>query len=223
MSFQRRLKFFLVHTLFISNKEAQILIDKGEVEINGQIANQNCLIDTVSEIKVQGKLLRQKTVFTYLKFYKPRGYVSCLNLNVANNLSAFFTAYTNMAIAGRLDKDSEGLLLLSNDGVWVEKMCNPDFEKEKEYLVTLNKEPDHFFIETFSKGVKIGNYVTKPCHCAIAGSHKIKVILTEGKNRQIRRMCKALNYEVKELIRVRTDAIFLQPLKPGEMAIVEIV
>ncbi|MCC6371331.1 MAG: pseudouridine synthase [Bacteroidia bacterium] len=217
MSFQRRIQFFLVHTLFISNKEAQQLIQKGAVLLDGHSVTENCIISETSEIMVNGEIKRAKTIFTYLKFYKPRGFQSSLNPAVPNNLSMFFTAYKNLAIAGRLDKESEGLLLLSNDGKWVEEICHPTSEKEKEYVVTLNKTVTDDFITEFKNGVKIGGYQTKPCKCEKTDDRLIKVILTEGKNRQIRRMCKTLGYEVIQLKRVRIADVFLQEMVPEEI------
>ena len=216
MSFYRKIKYFLVHSLGLSNKMAQELIDKGLVEIDGEKISVNCIVSGNSEIKVKGRIERPKKEFVYLKFYKPVGFESTLNNSIENNLSPFFPGHSDLAIAGRLDKQSEGLLLLSNDGKWVEKMCNPKFEKEKEYLVTLDKIPDDEFIDAFQKGVQIGSYLTTACICVHLENTLIKVILKEGKNRQIRRMCKALNYTVLKLKRIRIDTIFLENLNPGE-------
>jgi 23S rRNA pseudouridine2604 synthase len=217
MGFYRKIKYFLVHTLMLSNKQAQELIDSGSVEIEGVSIFENCPITSYSEIKVNGKIVRPAKKFEYLMFYKPAGYQSSLNQNVENNISVFFKDHTTLAIAGRLDKHSEGLLLLSDDGIWVENLCNPKFEKEKEYFVTLDKIPTEEFLNDFSNGVKIGGYVTKPCTCEIINGSVIRVILTEGKNRQIRRMCKKLGYFVVNLKRVRVDSFSLEDLKPGDI------
>lgn len=216
MSFSRRIKYFLVHTLILSNKEAQALIDSGAVEIDGLKTVENCILLPHSEIKVKGVIERPKKEYIYLKFHKPRGLESTLNISVPDNLSGFFKEYTDLAIAGRLDKQSEGLLLLSNDGKWVENMCNPKFEKEKEYEVTLDKAPDDLFLNAFSRGVTIGSYVTASCTCERIAANKIRVVLKEGKNRQIRRMCKALNYKVLKLKRQRIASVLLLDLPKGE-------
>jgi 23S rRNA pseudouridine2604 synthase len=217
MSFYRRIKYFLVHTLMLNNKKAQELIDKGHVEINGEKIYSNCLLEEHSEIKVNGRIERPGKDFVYLKFYKPEGFESTLNTGIKANLSAFFKEHSDLAIAGRLDKQSEGLLLLSNDGKWVEKLCNPKFEKEKEYLIVLDKDPDESFFSAFTTGVEIGHYTTAPCKCERARTCVIRVVLKEGKNRQIRRMCKALGYSVLKLKRLRVDDIHLKPLQAGEM------
>lgn len=218
MSFYRKIKYFLVHTLVLSNKEAQELIDKGLIEIDGRAITDNCELAEHSEIKVRGKIERLKKEFVYLKFHKPPGFESTLNVNIPGNLSVFFPEYEKLAIAGRLDKQSEGLMLLSNDGKWVEKMCNPKFEKEKEYFVTLDKLPDQAFLDQFKKGVQIGDYLTAPCQCEPLEGNTIRVILKEGKNRQIRRMCKALTYSVLKLKRIRIDQFLLEKLNPGDKA-----
>jgi 23S rRNA pseudouridine2604 synthase len=215
MSFYRKIKYFLVHTLMLSNKEAQSLIDSGKVEIDGEKTSENCLLEEHSEVKVNGKIERKKKEFVYLKFHKPAGFESSLNTSVSNNISHFFKDYNNLAIAGRLDKQSEGLMLLSNDGKWVENMCNPKSEKEKEYLVTLDKIPDQIFLSKFSSGVQLGTHLTLPCSCELVNETIIKVILTEGKNRQIRRMCHHLEHDVLKLVRVRIDSILLEDLKVG--------
>lgn len=205
-----------MHTLMLSNKEAQALINAGLVEIDGEKIFENCLLEEHSEIKVNGKTEREKKEFVYLKFHKPTGFESSLNASVSNNISQFFKDYKNLAIAGRLDKHSEGLMLLSNDGKWVEYMCNPKFEKEKEYLVTLNKIPDQVFLSQFRSGVQLGTHFTQPCSCELLRGTIIKVILTEGKNRQIRRMCHRLGYQVLKLVRIRIDTYSLEKLKNGK-------
>lgn len=216
MSFYRRLKYFLVHTLMLTNKEAQRLIESGLIEIDGHKVFDNCFLEESSEINVDGVIKRPKKEFVYFKFNKPSGYESTLNNTIEANLSGFFAGHSDLAIAGRLDKFSQGLLLVSNDGKWVEKLCNPKFEKEKEYLVTLAPYPDQDFATAFSQGVTIGTYLTAPCFCEVLKGNQIRVILKEGKNRQIRRMCKKLGYDVLELKRVRMDSIILDDLNEGE-------
>jgi 23S rRNA pseudouridine2604 synthase len=206
-----------VHTLMYSNKKAQELIDKGLVMVDGKVISENTLLDDASEIRIDGKIVREKKAYVYLKFNKPAGFESTLSTGIENNLATFFKGYQNLSIAGRLDKQSEGLLILSNDGKWVEQQCNPKFEKEKEYLVILDKNLDDSFINAFTNGVLIGDYVTKPCKCSLIDNITINVVLTEGKNRQIRRMCKALGYNVVKLQRIRIADICLNALGIGEI------
>jgi len=215
VSFYRRIKYFLVHTLNLSNKEAQKLIDKGLVKINGIIITENCIITNDSEIIVNNKIERQKKDYVYLLFNKPVGFESTLNKKIEKNLNPFFENFTNLAIAGRLDKQSEGLLLLSNDGKWVENLCNPKYEKEKEYLVTLDKLITDSFIQKFENGVAIDGFVTKKCFCEKITHNTIRVILTEGKNRQIRKMCIVLGFNVLKLKRIRISDFCLNNLQVG--------
>jgi 23S rRNA pseudouridine2604 synthase len=222
MSFQKRIKYFLVKNIKITNAEADELIEKGEIEIDGEKISKNVFLTTTSQIKAKGEVIRQKKEFIYLKFYKPVGYESTLSPKVENNLSEFFPEFKGLSIAGRLDKASQGLLLLSDDGKWVENITNPEFEKEKEYLVELDKTPTTEFAKTFENGVNIGYHVTKPCTCSLEKDNWIKVILKEGKNRQIRKMCKTLGYDVKTLIRTRVENITLGDLTESVYQIVNI-
>ncbi len=222
MSFYRRIKYFLVHTLKLSNKEAQQLIDDGKLQIDGVIISENCQLIDTSEIKINGKIVREKKEFVYLLFNKPTGFESTLNKNIEKNLSPFFEGFEGLSIAGRLDKASEGLLILSNDGKWVENLCNPKFEKEKEYIVTLDKPITEEFIERFKNGVPIDKIVTKECFCKKINNTTIKVVLKEGKNRQIRKMCKVLGSEVLNLTRTRISEFLLADLQVGSFLITKI-
>ena len=215
MGFTKRIQYFLVHALQLSNKEARQLIGKKLVKINGRIITDNVYINDFSEIELNGKILRELIKPVYLKFHKPRGFESTLNENVKNNLSSFFPQDRNLSIAGRLDKASEGLLLLSNDGKWVEHICNPLQLKEKEYLVNLDKLPDEDFLNHFRKGLPGTDQKSTPCFCEIIDKCQIRVILTEGKNRQIRRMCFRLGYKVLSLKRIRIHTTELGDLAEG--------
>lgn len=222
MSFYRRIKYFLVHTSKLSNKEAQKLIDEGKIIIDGITISENCLLNDISEINVNDDVVRKKKEFFYLLFNKPTGFESTLNKNIEKNLSVFFEEFEGLSIAGRLDKASEGLLILSNDGKWVENLCNPKFEKEKEYIVTLNKPLTEEFIERFKNGVPIDKIVTKKCSCEKINETTIKVVLKEGKNRQIRKMCKVLGYDVLNLKRIRIADFLLSDLQPGSFRVTKI-
>lgn len=215
MGFSRRLNYFLVHGLNYTNRQARQLVDEGRVTIDGLTVRENCFIDEWSELSLDGKVVRPKKERLYLRFNKPPGYESSLNINVKDNIAKFFPGLDNLAIAGRLDKASQGLLLLSNDGQWVEEICHPDFEKEKEYVVELGAPVTDDFIRTFESGVTIGGYTTLPCRCERVAERTIRVVLTEGKNRQIRRMCHRLGYDVLKLERVRIGEVMLGELAEG--------
>jgi 23S rRNA pseudouridine2604 synthase len=216
LGFYRKIKYFLVHTLHYSNKEAQTLIDSGNVTLDNVTVLENCLLSDTAEISVNGEIVRAKKELVYFKFNKPAGFESTLSKDIETNISLFFPEHLTLSIAGRLDKASQGLLLLSNDGAWVEEICNPKFEKEKEYLVTLDKEVSSEFVEQFKTGVRIGNYITQECFCEKTETNQIRVILKEGKNRQIRRMCKKLGYGVILLKRVRIGGLQLAELEEGQ-------
>jgi 23S rRNA pseudouridine2604 synthase len=218
LGFTRKIKYCLVHTLNISNTDAQRLLDSGQISYRGQIVSDNVTVDDVSEIKVGENILRPEKKLVCFKFYKPRGFESTLNKNVEHNIASFFPEIDGLAIAGRLDKDSEGLLLVSNDGKWIQEICDPRSKKEKEYIVELGREPDNVFLASFSEGVMLGDGMTRPCSCERIQHKKIRVILTEGRNRQIRRMCHKLGYKVLSLNRIRVDNIYLDGnMKPSDL------
>ncbi|MFO0357061.1 MAG: pseudouridine synthase [Sphingobacteriaceae bacterium] len=217
MGFTRKLQYFLVHQLSFTNKMAKKLIESGAVKVNGKAITANIEISETDQIEVNGEVARSKKKYTYIKFHKPLGYVSSLNPNVKNSLFHFFKDRLPLSIAGRLDKFSEGLLILTNDGKWQKQLTDPESGKEKEYVVTVNKAIDDDFLIKMSSGVDIGICKTKACRCYKTQSHEFKIILTEGKNKQIRRMCKTLGYSVLSLKRTRISNIHLTSLKPGEM------
>ena len=201
----KKIQYFLVHTLKYSNKHARQLISHEKVKINGEIIYDNIEIDHYDQIAVDGKIVREKPV--YYKYHKPKGLVSSLNKNVKDSLYEVFKDHLPLFIAGRLDKASEGLLILTNDGKWTKQITDPLNLKEKEYIVRVDKPIDHRFISAMCSGVDIGFYQTKPCLCTKLDELTFKIILTEGKNKQIRRMCKTIGYKVVSLRRVRIDNI----------------
>jgi 23S rRNA pseudouridine2604 synthase len=205
-----------VHHLGFTNKEAIRAIDQRKLKVNGIIVTENFEFDETWEIYYENNLLKPNTPFTYIAFYKPRGIETTHNKDIADNLTTVFTFDKHLGFAGRLDKESEGLLLLSNDGKYIQRLSSPVKEKEKEYIVTVNKPIIAEFIVAMSAGVDIIIGKTKPCIVEQISEFDFRIILTEGKNRQIRRMCKALGYLVARLVRVRIDTIELGELKPGQ-------
>ena len=205
-----------MHSLGFTNKEAIRAIENRKLKVNGEIITENSEFNETWEIYFEDKLLKLNTPFTYIAFYKPRGIETTNNETIADNLTTVFKFDKHLGYAGRLDKESEGLLLLSNDGKYIQSLSSPIKEKEKEYLVTVNKSITDEFIRGMGAGVDIMICKTKPCFIEKISEFEFKIVLTEGKNRQIRRMCKALGYLVAQLIRVRIDTIELGNLKPGE-------
>ena len=216
VSYRANIKYYLVHQFGFSNKEAIRAIEQGKLKVNGNLISENIEFNETWEIYYENKLLKEHTPFIYIAFYKPRGIETTHNKNIKDNLNTVFTFDRHMGFAGRLDKESEGLLLFSNDGKYIQSLSDPKRQKEKEYIVTVNKPITNDFIEKMGNGVDIVIAVTKPCFIEKLSDFEFKIILTEGKNRQIRRMCKALGYLVAKLIRVRIDNINLGDLKPGD-------
>lgn len=216
MSFRLNIKYYLVHSLGFTNKEAIRAIDQRKLKVNGKVVEENFEFDETWEIYFEDRLLKPKTTFTYIALYKPRGIETTNNKAIENNLTTVVDFGTHLGYAGRLDKESEGLLLLSNDGKYIQSLSSPLKEKEKEYVVTVNKPISADFIREMAAGVDIMICKTRPCFVEQLSEFEFKIILTEGKNRQIRRMCKALGYLVARLIRTRIDTVHLGDLKPGE-------
>jgi len=216
MSFRLNIKYYLVHNLGFTNKEAIRAIENRKLKVNGMIISENSEFDETCEIYFEDKLLKPNAPFTYIAFYKPRGIETTHNKEIADNLTTVFTFDKHLGFAGRLDKESEGLLILSNDGKYIQQLSSPIKEKEKEYLVTVNKPITTEFINLMGAGVEIMICKTLTCDIAQLSEFEFKIILKEGKNRQIRRMCKALGYLVARLIRTRIDTICLDGLKSGE-------
>lgn len=206
----------MVHSLGFTNKEAIRAIEHRKLKVNGVIITENIEFNETWEIYYEDKLLKPNTPFIYIALYKPRGIETTNNETIENNLTTIFKIEKHLGYAGRLDKESEGLLLLSNDGKYIQSLSSPLKEKEKEYLVRVNKSITDEFIDKMGAGVDIMICKTKPCFIEKTSEFEFRIILTEGKNRQIRRMCKALGFLVARLIRVRIDTIELGDLKPGE-------
>jgi 23S rRNA pseudouridine2604 synthase len=209
----KKIEYFLVHTLKCSNKQARTLIAERRVSVESEVIETNVEIDHTKEIAVDGKIIQSKPVS--FKYYKPVGLVSSLNPNVADSLYHVFKDHLPLVIAGRLDKASEGLLIVTNDGKWAKRITDPNTLKEKEYVVSVEKPIDHDFTEKMARGVDIGFYRTKPCKCWLIDDHSFGIILTEGKNKQIRRMCKSLGQRVTFLKRTRIDEISIEDQRIG--------
>lgn len=212
-----RLKTFLVKNLNVSNSDAEQLIYDKKVFINGRRGRFGSFVDNGDEVRVDGNIIQNKANFIYLAYNKPAGVESTLDESVDNNLSAALGFHERVFPVGRLDKDSEGLILLTNNGDIYNKITRSEFEKEKEYLVTVNRPIDDDFIENMQNGLVIMGKLTKPSRLIpVRGTDKtFRIILTEGMNRQIRRMCHKLNYQVRKLKRIRIINIKLNDLKIG--------
>jgi pseudouridine synthase len=221
LSFRRRIKYFIVHCLDLTNRQAEELISTAQISVDKIVVSENVMLDPASEIMVGDKIVRPHKNFLYLKFHKPKGFESTMSKKVADNLAGFFPGAGELAIAGRLDKDSEGLLLLSDNGKWVKEICDPENNKEKEYLVTFESEVRPTLATAFSQPQKIGNRNMKPAICEIIGPKTARIVLTEGANRQIRRISRREGNEVLTLKRVRIGSFNLGDLLPGESIVLD--
>jgi 23S rRNA pseudouridine2604 synthase len=215
MTFRNRLQYLLVVRLQISNRNALALILSGKVFVNGISVKSNLEFTQVDEVIYENKVLQEGKKLIYIAYYKPRGIETTLNTEIPDNLKNILPFDEELFPVGRLDKASEGLLLLTNDGTLYDKMLRNENKVEKEYVVKVDKKIDAYFIKTMSSGITIMGKTTLPCKVQQVDDFTFNIILVQGLNRQIRRMCYKLNYEVLSLIRVRIDQIKLGNLTAG--------
>ncbi|MDA9069761.1 23S rRNA pseudouridine(2604) synthase RluF [Arenitalea sp.] len=203
----KRINKFLSEVGYCSRREADKLIDAGRVTINGVIPEMGTKITADDVVAVDGvEITNTKTSFVYIAFNKPVGIVCTTDTGVEkDNIIDFINYPKRIFPIGRLDKPSEGLILLTDDGDIVNKILRASNNHEKEYIVTVDKPISQTFIERMSGGIPLAelNKTTKKCQVEKLGTYKFKIVLTQGLNRQIRRMCDYLNYEVQTLKRVR--------------------
>ncbi len=217
-----RLNKYISESGYCSRREADRLIEAGKVLIDGKRAEAGMKVMPGQVVSIGKKVLGKKDEMVVLAVNKPVGIVCTEEKKVKNNIINFLKYPIRVTYIGRLDKDSEGLLLMTNNGDIINKMMRAGNYHEKEYKVTVNKEVTSEFVKKMSEGVHIVDKekgldaVTRPCKVEKIGKYKFKIILTQGLNRQIRRMSEALGYKVTELKRVRIMNIELGNLKPGE-------
>ncbi|MBL7887694.1 MAG: 23S rRNA pseudouridine(2604) synthase RluF [Flavobacterium sp.] len=205
-----RINKYLSETGFCSRREADKLIDEGRVTVNGKAPEMGTKVTIDDEIRVDGKLVREKKEKRlYLAFNKPVGIECTTNQNVRNNIVDYINYPERIFPIGRLDKASEGLIFMTNDGDIVNKILRARNNHEKEYIVTVNKPITDRFIQRMGNGIPILETVTRKCHVEQVSKNIFKIILTQGLNRQIRRMCEYLGYEVTALKRIRIINISL--------------
>jgi len=200
-----RINKFLSQAGFCSRREADKFILDERVTINGIVAKMGEKIDPNDDISVDGERISKKpNKKIYIILNKPKGIVCTTDSGVEkNNIIDYVNHPKRIFPIGRLDKTSEGLIFLTNDGDIVNKILRAKNKHEKEYHVTVDKPITHEFIQQMSKGVPILNTVTRPCEIKRIKDYEFKIILTQGLNRQIRRMCEYLGYRVKKLKRIR--------------------
>lgn len=220
-----RINKYLSEVGFCSRRKADEYINQGRVFINGNLAELGSKISYGDEIKVDGEILElNEKKKVYIAFNKPVGIECTGNQKVKDNIIDFINHRERLFTIGRIDKQSEGLILLTNDGDIVNNVLRAENKKEKEYIVHVNKPINSEFIEKMRKGIRIMGKMTKKCYAQKLHENSFKIILTQGINRQIRRMCESLGYRVTKLKRVRIMNIHLdinvgeyRDLKAGEI------
>ena len=211
-----RLNKFLSEAGVCSRREADRLIESGRVFVDGKRAETGMKVSGNQEVKVGKKVVSKGNEMVLLAVNKPVGIVCTEEKKEKKNIIRFLDYPVRITYIGRLDKDSEGLLLMTNNGDIINKMMRAGNRHEKEYKVTVDKAVTPEFIEKMGAGVPILDTVTRPCKVKQIGKYKFNIILTQGLNRQIRRMCEYFGYKVTRLERVRVMNIRLGNLKPGE-------
>ena len=208
---------FISNLGICSRREADKLIEQGRVTLNGKRAQRGNRVTPDDEVTVDGEVVgkRKRKKPIYIMFNKPVGVITTTDRRVSQNMIDFIGHEKRIFPVGRLDKDSSGLILLTNDGDIVNLILRKEFKKEKEYIVTVNRPVDKEFVQSMSEGVEILGKKTRKCEVERLGKYVFRIVLTQGLNRQIRRMCKELGYRVKTLHRTRIMHIHLGDLKPG--------
>lgn len=217
-----RLNKYLAHQGVASRREADVLIEKGVVLVNGKVAVVGQKVEENDVVELKGKTKDK----IYLAYYKGRGIITHspdeTEIDIATRLKQDY-GLTEVYPVGRLDKDSEGLMILTNDGRITGPLLDPEATHEKEYDVTVDKNVTGILINNIGRGVDIEGYITKPAKAEKNDKNpmRLSVTLTEGKKHQIRRMCAALGYQVQSLKRVRVMNIKLGSLKPNQYRKIE--
>ena len=217
-----RLNNYISSTGLCSRREADKLIEQGKVLINGKVAKIGQTVQEGDSVKVNNKLIKPKKNDVYIALNKPIGITCTTERHIKGNIIDYVNYPERIFPIGRLDKPSEGLILLTNDGSIVNKILREENKHEKEYVVTVDKNITEDFINKMSRGVRIFNPVTnkyvttKKCIVTKVNSRTFRIILTQGLNRQIRRMCEVFGYNVQKLQRVRIMNLTLKGLPTGK-------
>jgi 23S rRNA pseudouridine2604 synthase len=210
-----RINKFISEKGICSRREADKLIEQKRVTINGSVAQKGSVVSEGDEVKIDNKLLKPREEFVYLALNKPVGIVSTTDTRERNNIVDFMNYPKRIFPIGRLDKDSEGLIILTSDGDIVNKILRAGNNHEKEYIVRVDKPITPGFINGMANGVKILGTITKKCKVELLTKYTFRIILTEGMNRQIRRMCEVFGYQVLKLKRIRIMNIYLEDMPTG--------
>lgn len=218
MSFPIRINKYLAHKGLTTRKGADKLIVDKKILINGKVATLGQMVNEKDRVEVKSAATNIK--YEYYSYYKPRGVITHSPQNGEKGISDM-TKRPDLFPIGRLDKDSEGLIILTNDGRITKFLLDPDLMHEKEYLVRTKTTVRMFYLNQMKRGMDLGDLKTKPCETKLNSPNSFSIILTEGKKHQIRRMCDALNIVIDSLKRVRILNIRLGKMKPNELRKIE--
>jgi 23S rRNA pseudouridine2604 synthase len=212
----KRLNKYISETGFCSRREADKLIEQGRVTINGIVPELGTKVHVSDVVCVDGNVVAPSESLIYIAFNKPIGITCTTELDVKSNIIHYINHPKRIFPIGRLDKPSEGLILLTNDGDIVNKILRAGNQHEKEYLVTVDRPLSQEFIARMSNGIPILDTVTQKCRVQKENNHVFRIVLTQGLNRQIRRMCDYLGYTVTKLKRIRIMNITLDGVETGK-------
>lgn len=207
---------YISSTGICSRREADRFIEEGLVKINGTVAQKGNRVFPGDQVLLKGQPLKAKPPALYLAFNKPVGIVCTTDPREPKNIISFINHSQRLFPIGRLDKPSQGLIFLTNDGDIVNKILRAGNQHEKEYIVTVDRPINNRFLQRMSQGIPILGTVTQPCVVDQIDKATFRIILTQGLNRQIRRMCEYLGYEVTKLKRIRIMNVDMSGLKVGQ-------
>jgi 23S rRNA pseudouridine2604 synthase len=210
-----RINKYLSERGLCSRREADAWIAAGRVRVNGALATLGTRVAEGDAVAVDGTPLGEPTRHVYLAFHKPVGVECTTDTRVPHNIVDFVAHRERVFPIGRLDKDSEGLILLTNDGDIVNRLLRAEFRHEKEYVVSVDRPLTDEFLRSMAAGVPILGTTTAPCRVERISKNVFRIVLTQGMNRQIRRMCDAYGYTVRRLQRVRFVNVLLDGIEPG--------
>jgi 23S rRNA pseudouridine2604 synthase len=211
-----RINKYIASSGLCSRREADTLIENGKVTINGVIAVQGSKVNNGDIVEVNGQKITPEDDMVYIAFNKPLGITCTTDTRDPSNIIDYIGFEERIFPVGRLDKNSSGLIILTNDGSIVNKLLRAENGHEKEYLVTVNRPYDKEFINKMESGVPVLGQLTLPCTLKPVNNKSFKITLHQGLNRQIRRMCEYLGYKVTKLKRIRFLNIILGDLEPGK-------
>ncbi len=212
----KRLNKAISETGYCSRRAADKLIENGKVKVNGATAGLGVKVTQNDTITVNEQVITKEVKNIYLAFYKPIGITCTTDIKIRGNIISYMNYPERIFPIGRLDKPSEGLIFLTNDGDIVNKILRSKNNHEKEYIVRVDRKISEAFIKKMGNGIPILDTITDACKVEKINDYTFRIILTQGLNRQIRRMCSYLDYEVQSLKRTRIMNISIDKLKPGK-------